>query len=126
MKENLRIANVILGVVNIILFTMWLSMIRKDSLPLTGEPSNYIINQLSIGVAVLSVIVTVAALILGGLSIFGYQAVVERAERRADSTAREVATRLFAELANKDSFTVMKTSNKGPLQNVETATKAED
>jgi hypothetical protein len=49
-------------------------MIRRDALPPGGEPSNYLINQLSIAVAVLSVIVTVATLILAGLGFIGLRA----------------------------------------------------
>lgn len=132
MKENLRIStvmrviNVVLGVVNIVLFALWLSMIRKDALPVGGDAATYLLNQLSVGVAILSVILTVAALVLTGLGFIGFQAVAERAERTAEKAAREEASSFLRTLVEQNNVTVFNSGNKGPLPNVEGATKEKE
>ena len=40
-----RIFNIVLGVVNIALFCLWFSLIRKDSVVENSEASAYILNQ---------------------------------------------------------------------------------
>lgn len=94
----MRAANLALGIVNIMMFLLWWSLIRVDAAPKgTTNPQDYILNQLSVGVTILGAIVTVSALVVAALSFFGFQAVIERAETRADKAARATATALAEE-----------------------------
>lgn len=95
MQVLLRGANIALGIVNITLFVFWLSLIRKDLTITTGQSSHgYILEHLSVQITVLETVFALVGVALAVLGIFGYQLVVERAEIRADKTAREVVAAL--------------------------------
>lgn len=89
----MRFANVVVFVINIALFALWWSLIRVDAAP-DGELAEYVYSQLGLQVTVLGVIIGVAALVLAGLGFIGFQTVLERSERMADKTAREVVASL--------------------------------
>lgn len=83
-----RIINIILGAVNIALFFLWFSLIKKDSAIAGNDAAAYILNQVSMQVTALGAMLAVGALFLAGLGIFGFQVVMERAENRAEEAAR--------------------------------------
>lgn len=94
----LSAANVVLGIVNVVLFALWVSMIKIDALPEGGKAAEYALSQLSVGVAILGIIVTAAALILAALGAFGFQSIKDSATTRADQTAREAVNQYLASI----------------------------
>lgn len=88
-----RYVNVVLFVVNAALFALWWSMIKVDAAP-AAEVSNYVFSHVGLLITALGVLVGVAAVILAALAFVGFQTVLERAEKMADSTARDVVARL--------------------------------
>jgi hypothetical protein len=95
MVTVLRVANFVLLAINILLFALWFSLIRKDALPANGEASEYVLSHLTLQITLLGVILTVGVLAFGALAFFGLQAVIERSEAQAERIARDViATRL--------------------------------
>lgn len=126
--QAIRIGNLVLGCVNIALFFLWFSMIKKDSVSVANEQSQYLLNQVSMQITALGVGVAFGALLLGGLGIFGFQVAMERAESRADASARQLVAKKWDEYFVQGNISVMKV-NAGPsvgIQKVEDAQEATD
>lgn len=126
MIQLLRGANLTLGIVNVMLFALWWSIIKVDAIPKGTQPAEYALNQLSVNVAVLGVIMTTAALLIAGMAFFGWHSVVERAEARADKAAREVVTSLISQMRNQPGFAVIPTGQTAPLPDVGAPTEAKE
>ena len=110
----LRIANLVLLVVNLALFALWFSLIRRDALPSGGDQTAYVLNQVSVQVTILGIMVAFGALLLAGLGVFGFQAVMDRAANRAEEIARKLVAEKWDELVRQESPIVFR-SRPGPL-----------
>jgi hypothetical protein len=117
----LRFGNFVLLIVNISLFGLWFSLIRKDSLPPGGDATGYLLSQLSVQVTVLGLTVAVGAFIIAGLGVFGFQVMVERAQAKAEEIAKETIAIRFRELEGDRDRTI-RTSNL-TVQNPETGAR---
>ena len=93
MQNTLRIANVVLGSVNLALFVFWLSLIRVEAVTVTKE-TLHLFDQMSFHISVLEAVVALVGIILAVLGFVGFQVVLERAEARADRAARAAVQRL--------------------------------
>ena len=98
MLNALRVANFVLFIVNIALFGLWFSLIRRDSLPTGGDPTGYVLSQLSVQITILGLTVAVGSVIIAGLGVFGFQVMVERAEAKAEAIAKELIAIRFKEI----------------------------
>lgn len=117
-----RIFNIVLGVVNIALFFLWFSLIKKDSLVANSDASTYILNQVSMQVTALGAMLAIGALLLGGLGLFGFQVVMERAENRAEAAARSnVAAKWDQFLKQSNLVSRMNVGPSGPPPKTEDA-----
>lgn len=94
MQPILRVANVVLGLINIILFGFWLSLIRMQAVSPEKSYSEYNFDQLSFQISVLETVIAVLGIGLAILGVLGFNLVVERAEIKADKAAKDVVTRL--------------------------------
>lgn len=93
-----RVANLVLLLVNVGMFILWWSMIRRDALPATSDAAAaYVLNQVSVQVTTLGVMMAFGALLIAGLGVFGFQTILERSEAKADQAARDVVSRLVDE-----------------------------
>ena len=93
MQNVLRVGNVVLGCVNVALFVFWLALIRIEAISI-GAEEVHAFDQLSFQITILEAVVALAGVILAVLGFVGFQIVLERAEARADKTARETVQRL--------------------------------
>lgn len=118
----LRIANFVLLAVNIALFCLWFSLVRVDVVHVNTDAANYILSEVSAQVTALGVIVTFGALLLAALGIFGFQAVLERAENRAESVARKLIAQKFDDLVRQYNPAAMRV-NVGPMEASTTETQ---
>jgi len=114
----LRGANFVLFVINIGLAILWFSLIRQDALPSKGEASEYVLSHLTLQITILAAVIAIALLAIGALAIFGFSAILERAEDKADKIAREVVSSILADSPlkahmNNDSFRL--TARRAPL-----------
>jgi hypothetical protein len=91
------VANVVLGIVNIILFVIWLSLIRMQAVSPEKNYGEYNFDQLSFQISVLETVIAVLGVGLAILGVLGFNLVVERAEMKADKAARDVVTRLHSD-----------------------------
>lgn len=90
MVAAIRIANLVLLVINVALFCLWFSLIRMDSLPSGGEQAAYVLNQVSVQVTILGIMVAFGAVLLAGLGVFGFQAIADRAASQAERVAKRL------------------------------------
>lgn len=120
MPGLLRVANLVLLVVNIALFVLWFSMIKRDSLPSGGEAATCVLSELTLMVAVLEIVIALGAVLLAGLGFFGFQVMLER----ADQAARETATALLRGESEAPAEPARRTS--GSLPNVGRVTPETD
>ena len=118
----MRIANVILFLVNIALFCLWFSLVRVDGVHTKDEATSYLLSEVSTQVTVLGVMVTFGALLIAGLGLFGFQAAIERAESRAETVATKLISQKFEDWVrryNPVAFGI----NSGPSQSASTKTE---
>ncbi len=94
MKLILQTIVVVAGIVNIVLFGAWLSIIRATALSASAVQAAYHFDQISFQITLFESFLAVMAIVLAVLAFFGFQFAVERAEMRADKAAREVVARL--------------------------------
>ena len=94
MQTFFRACNIVLGVVNVALFVFWLSLARIEAAPSNPLESSYFFDRISFQITILETVFAVVAVGLAVLGFFGYQLVAERAEAKADKTAREILARL--------------------------------
>lgn len=125
MKSALAIANLFLLLINIALFCLWFSMIKKDAAITSGEQATYILNQVSVQVTILGTMVAFGALFLAGLGVFGFQAVLERAASQAEISARKLTSQRLDDFLKSGNVVVMGQRN-GPLPKVDDATEVSD
>jgi hypothetical protein len=87
-------AVIVLGLVNLVLFAFWLSVIRIDVLTPEKAALVYRFDSISFQLAMLETGGVFFGLVIAVLGFFGFQVVAERAEVKADRTAREVVMEL--------------------------------
>ncbi len=87
MKGLLTVGNVVLGVVNLLLFALWWSLIRVTA-GMPSESDQYVLNSLSVQLTILELVLAAVAISLAILGIFGYRVVIEAAENKADEVSR--------------------------------------
>ncbi len=121
-----RIFNIVLGVVNIALFCLWFSLIRKDSVVENSEASAYILNQVSMQVTALGAMIAAGALLLAGLGLFGFQVVMERAENKAEEAARSNVAAKWDQFVKQRGLVVQVNAGPaGPVPQAEDAKEVE-
>lgn len=91
MRTVVQTVIVAVGIVNIILFAVWLSIIRATAITSTEAAASYHFDQISFQIAILQTVLVAMTIILAAAAFFGFQVVIERADR----SAREVVQQLF-------------------------------
>jgi hypothetical protein len=94
MKTFLRASIIVIGLVNVVLFAFWLSVIRIDVLTPERLALAYHFDALTLQIAMLEVFGVFFAIALAVAGFFGFQALAERAETTANRTAIEVVHEL--------------------------------
>jgi hypothetical protein len=94
MKQMLHACVVVLGIVNVVLFAIWISIIRVTAVSGATLGATYKFDQISFQISVLEATFVILSLLLVVMGFFGYQHIVERAEMQADKTARATVTQL--------------------------------
>ncbi len=125
MEKGLRIANLLLLLVNVGLFGLWFSLIRKDALPPGGEQATYILNQVSVQVTALGTMVAFGALFLAGLGVFGFQAVMERAASQAEAVAQKLVAQKWDDFLRQSGPLIVPRA-RGPLPEASDAKEAQE
>lgn len=87
-------AGIVIGSINIGLFVFALATHRYDFLTEGAIKAGYDFDQVSFEVAVLAAVVALVTLIFAMLAFLGFGVMVERAELKADKTARDVVNEL--------------------------------
>jgi hypothetical protein len=90
MRTIIQTVIVAVGIVNIVLFAVWLSVIRVSAWSGDAAAASYKFDQLSFQLAMMQTVLGAVAILLAVAAFFGFQMVIER----ADKTAREVVQQL--------------------------------
>lgn len=80
--------NIVIGIVNLILFILWLSIIKLESYNLPSE-RNYFYEAISLQITVLDIIVVFVTIVLTIVGVFGYSAIKSGAVTGAVNAAQE-------------------------------------
>lgn len=75
------------GVINVALFCVWLSLVKVEAAK--DINSEYVYNSLTMQFTILELLLVIAAFITAILALFGYQTIKEGAENKAIETAQE-------------------------------------
>lgn len=90
MRTIIQTVVIAVGIINIVLFGVWLSIIRVTALSNAEIVPTYRFDQISFQITVMQTFLGALAIILAIAAVFGFQMVIER----ADKTAREVVLQL--------------------------------
>lgn len=94
------VLNIVLAAVNIALFFLWWSLVRKEA----GAPPpdrTYVLDNVAFSVSVLEVLIAAVGIGLALLGIFGFAEIRNSAELRAETTAKETAAKVASDEAKK-------------------------
>ena len=95
--------NIVFCIVNIIIFFLWLSLVRVEAI--RQEMSTYIYNHLTIQFTILEILLAIVSLTTAIIAIFGFQTIKNSAENKtveiAETYLRTETPRLIKEEIEK-------------------------
>lgn len=102
------VVSLTLGGVNVALFVLWWSLVRVEAAA-PDQSSQFVLNALSVQIAVLQTVMAGVAIALGILAVWGYQSIKEIA-------VNEAVSRSLKELqAHLNTLTISSQGPKGPI-----------
>lgn len=92
----MKTGNVVLAVVNIVLFAFWLSLVHVEATS-PKKDTVWVYDAISFQITILEVMLAAFTIILAVMAFFGFQFLLERAVSRADRAAREAVHELYGQ-----------------------------
>lgn len=94
------VLNCTVGVINIALFWLWMSLIRIEA-DRPSEDRAYVLDNVAFSLSVLEVLVAFVAILFAVLGLLGFAEIRKNAEQKASETAERVADKIAQEAARQ-------------------------